>query len=71
MNVEQWARDIMDHAATNWGKQGWDYIYECWTVEEIAAEITKCKTYSGALRKIAAIAKCYALRQTEIDSEIY
>jgi hypothetical protein len=43
---------------------GWDYIAECWSDDEIAAEIKGCRTAAGAIRKMEKIATHYAEMQS-------
>ena len=43
---------------------GWDFIAECWTDEDISEEIIKCRTAAGAIRKMQAIANDYAEMQS-------
>lgn len=38
------ARDIMDHAERNYEKGGWDYIVECFSVNDLVQHMH----YSGA-----------------------
>ena len=30
---------VMAYAQENWGVDGWDFIYECWTIAEIEQEL--------------------------------
>lgn len=43
---------------------GWDFISECWSNDEIAAEIKGCRTAAGAIRKMQKIANDYAEQQS-------
>lgn len=33
------AAAVTAHARANWGRDGWDYIYECWGEADIIGEI--------------------------------
>jgi aldehyde:ferredoxin oxidoreductase len=54
---------VKQHADSTFSN-GWDYIAECWSDEEIAAEIKGCRTVSGAIRKMKKIADDYAEMQS-------
>lgn len=49
---------VRAHAEKNWGKDGWDYLVECWDDQDIAEAI------GGAKTPRAAIAACK--RQVQI-----
>jgi hypothetical protein len=41
-------QDLIDavraHANANWGKDGWDFLVECWDDEDIARAVGNAKT---------------------------
>lgn len=41
------AKTVQDHALEHYGdkKARWDVLVECWTLEEIAADMTKAKVF--------------------------
>lgn len=51
---------VRAHAEANWEKDGWDFLTECWSDEDIALAIGRAKTPKGA------IAAC-KLRVKELD----
>ena len=40
---------VRDHALANWGKDGWDFLVECWDDEDIADAIGNAKTPKAAI----------------------
>ena len=54
---------IKEHANKEFSN-GWDFIAECWSDDDIANEIKGCRTVTGAIRKMKAIADSYAEQQS-------
>jgi hypothetical protein len=69
--LEEMAKAVYSHAERHYEKAGWDFIVECWTLKEIEAEIKGCRTNSGAIAKMARIAKGQDERRQEARSEIF
>ena len=68
MNTDQfahWAQHILEYALDNYDDDGWDYIYECWTLDDIASHIQCCVDYESALSSM----HCTALAYDEARSE--
>ena len=61
--MQELVNAVRQHADTIFSN-GWDFIAECWTDEDIAAEIKGCRTAAGAIRKMKAIANDYAEMQS-------
>lgn len=40
---------VRDHANANWEKDGWDFLVECWSDEDIGQAIGSAKTVKGAI----------------------
>jgi hypothetical protein len=60
---------VYEHAERNYEKAGWDFIVECWTLKEIEAEIKGCRSYNGAIAKMARFAKAQDERRREVRAE--
>lgn len=67
---ESWADDIQSYALENYNSDGWDYIVECFTLDEIIDEISSCYDYDEALKTIESIALSYDERRAEVRAEI-
>ena len=52
---EEMIAGVREHAYWNYSKDGWDYVVECWSDNEIAEEIVNCRTVKGAIRKMRAV----------------
>lgn len=61
---------VRDYAATNYGKDGWDYVVECWSDEEIADAIGGSKTAKGAIAKVRAAIHPLSDMRDEVRAEI-
>jgi len=74
MNTDKfssWAEDIMEHAMQNYESDGWDYICECWTLEELETEIAVFHTFDDALAHIGSLAHAWAEARDEVQAEIF
>ena len=69
---------VKAHAKANYEKDGWDFLVECWSDEEIAekiqfvgATIGAAKTPAQAIKKIGRILKLQDERRREVRAEIF
>ncbi len=60
--------EVKAHAYRNYDNKGWDYIVECYTDDEIAAEIGNARTVTGAIRKVGRIVKLMHERREDIQA---
>lgn len=67
---ESWADDILAYALENWDSDGWDYIYECYSVDDIIDMISSCHDFDEALSLVAATALAYAEARDEAEATI-
>jgi len=66
-----WAEDIIIHAQRHYEEDGWDYIFECYTVDEVVDLISMCNSYDEALFVVATHARVYDEARAEIRAEIF
>jgi len=64
MNTETTAtlvEAVKAHALANYGHPTirWDVLVECWTDDDIAAEIGQARTKAGVIRKITKTVRIY------------
>lgn len=43
--MQDWINKIRNHANTHYEEDGWDFLAECWTDEELKAVAMKFDTY--------------------------
>lgn len=48
--VENLVKAVKQHALEHYGREGWDYIVECWSDGEIAEAVKHCRKVNTALR---------------------
>ena len=48
---------IRDHALKNWGNDGWDFVCEAFTDEELWKEISHCSTATSAIQVMGETCK--------------
>lgn len=58
---------IKAHAIENYEKDGWDFIVECWSDDEIAEEIAGCKNIKQAINRVKRTAKLLNERRAEVQ----
>jgi hypothetical protein len=62
---------VREYALANYEKDGWDYLVECWSDEDIAKEIGKSRTVLGAISKCRRVVKLLDERRQEVRAEIW
>lgn len=68
-NYTNWATAILQHAHAHWHEDGWDYIYECFTLDDIIAEIQPFLCYNSAAFHIQQLARLHAEIREDIQAE--
>ena len=71
--MEAMVEAVKTHSRENWGKDGWDYIYECWSREEIHDKLNEAGavTEKQAIRHFKEIAALWDERRREVESFIF
>lgn len=59
------AQQLMAYAEGHYEDGGWDVIVECWSEEDIIAQIGKARTLAGAIKKFAWLVDVWADRQAD------
>lgn len=62
---------VRDHAEKNYNRDGWDFVVECWSDEEIAEAIEGCDSEESAVRAVAKIAGALEEHRREIQSTVW
>ena len=62
---------VRQHAEKNYERDGWDYVVECYSDEEIADIIKTARTPTGAIKMMRAQVKHRAEYRDEIRAEIF
>jgi len=62
---------VRDHAMANYEKDGWDYIIECYSDEDIKEAIGGAKTVAGAIRNVKQIVSRMDDRRKDVQGEIF
>ena len=65
MTKQELVEAVKAHALEHYQDGGWDVIVECYTDEEIAAEIGKARTVKGALAKFKDSVSIWADREAD------
>ena len=77
--LELWNRHAMQelidavkaHALKNYEKDGWDYIVECYSDDEILAIIKTARTAAGAIKMVRAEIKPRSDYRADIQAEAF
>lgn len=62
---------LRSHALSHYEQNGWDFLVECWTDEEIAEEIGNTRTLRGCIAKIGPILRAQDEQRREVRSTIW
>jgi len=62
---------IRRFASANYEMDGWDYIVECFSDEDILEAIGDAITDKGAIRRVGRLAKELNARRKEVQAEIF
>jgi hypothetical protein len=54
MEMENLIKAVRDHANANWGKDGWDFLVECWGDEDIGHRHWQCQDAQGCYCRLQA-----------------
>lgn len=67
----EWIRAIRIHALAHYNENGWDYLVECYSDEDILVAMKDARNYDEALRYVSEVVELMNERRTEIQSEAY
>lgn len=62
---------VMEFARRNYEVDGWDYIVECYSDDELTRLIGDCKTVRGAICKVRRHIRPRAQYRAEIQAEAF
>lgn len=57
---------VRKHANTHWGKNGWDFVAECWEDEDIARAIAGAEDEMIAILRVGQIAQVQGEHRDEM-----
>ena len=69
--TEELVAAVRKHAEANYNKDGWDYLVECWSDEDIAEQFGKARTEAGAIRACRTTTRLLDERRREVCAEIF
>ena len=58
---------VREHANANWEKDGWDFLAECWSDEDIGIAIGAATTAKGAIANCKRQVKILDLHRREMQ----
>ncbi len=62
---------VKNYACANYEMDGWDYIVECFSDEDILEAIKHAKTDKAAIRAVGRLAKELNERRKDVQGEIF
>ena len=71
VNTQELVAAVRRFAEANYNKDGWDYLVECWSDEDIIDEIGKARTEASAIRACRKTVKLLDERRREVRAEIF
>jgi hypothetical protein len=64
--MDELIRAVRDHADAHWGKDGWDFLAECWSDEDIGIAIGSAKTPKAAIAACKRVVKTMDEHRSEM-----
>lgn len=73
MTTNEIAEAVQKHAVENYEKNGWDYIVECWTRNDIETElaIANITDVLEAIKMFEQLARIWDDRRKDAEAEIF
>ena len=71
LHIPAYLAAIKAHALANYETDGWDYVVECFSDDEIYQVIKTARTIAGAIRMVHAHVKPRADYRAEIQAESF
>jgi len=71
LHIPAYLAAIKAHALTNYEKDGWDIVVECYDDTQIIEIVKNCRTIKGAIRAVRAHIKPRADYRADIQSEAF
>ncbi len=65
------ARGVLAHAKANYDRDGWDYIVECYSAEELVEVIGDNYTLKAAIKHVAQVARLHDSVRKDVQGEIF
>jgi hypothetical protein len=62
---------VRAYAVQNYEKDGWDFLVECWSDQDILDAAGAATTPEGAIAKVRKTVKLLAERRDEVRAEIF
>lgn len=62
---------VRAHAEKNYNRDGWDFLVECWSDEEILEAIAGCTSAEDAIGAVARIVGALEDHRREIQSTVW
>lgn len=62
---------VRKHAEENYEKDGWDYVVECFSDEELAEDIKDCITAEEAIKAVGYWVKILDDRRQDIQATVW
>jgi hypothetical protein len=67
-----WVRQLREYARSHYDQEGWDYLVECWSDEDILEKIPEgCTTYQQLFGEIQEILRRMDSRRKDVEGEIF
>lgn len=63
--------EVRRYASANYDMDGWDYIVECFSDEDILDAIGQAKTSKAAIRACGQVVKLHSELRADIQGEVF
>lgn len=64
-------QSVRDFALDHYNRDGWDYLVECWSDDDIEEAISNARTVAGAINACRRAVRMLNERRDEVMSEVF
>lgn len=68
---QQMVAAVRKHALEHYNEDGWDYVVECWSDEDIVDQIDLYGTEENAIEMVEEVVKVLDDRRKDVMAEIF
>ena len=66
MNTQEIVTAVRSHALENYERDGWDFLVECYSDDEIVDLIDGARTVQGAIKKCAKVLRILSAQRQDV-----
>lgn len=69
--MQELIKAVRKYAEANWGKDGWDFLVECWEDQDIAEQIREGDTVQQAIARCRRVVRTMNEQRESVQNEMW